>query len=322
MNKIIKFTILLTSFFVVAMCIYNMFINFTQNGVTSIQELKQKSDYCLLVSTFTTKTTGMCGNTDQSITWPPNVTTIKKNGKYYIEVFIHSRGEQPIKDHIITIIQENKAYIKAERQYLLFLKKNETEDNCYYIVDEPNGIIEITKTKLKPINKKMKKIIKTEIGKNYDDYADWFMENYDDIRNYEFPLSITDIGERSNFCITASAINNKDAKTKKIGNLYYTTVKVMQKSSDNIPDYITVVQKNEPYIKKDYRYILFLKSSETDENYYITDEQNGVIIIENGEKQTLKALNKDLQECVEKEIGTDYQEFCIWLERTYGVHIS
>lgn len=278
----------------------------------TIQQLQNEADYCILASTITG---GICGNAEDSFPLP-NTQTTEKNGKHYIEVSVIEKGKQSI-NPVITIIQKNKAYIKTEKQYILFLKKSETEANCYYIVDEPSGIIELSKGKLKPINKKMKKMIKTEIGKSYDDYADWFMENYDDIRKYEFPLSITDIAERSDFCVTASTTDNNLRGTKKIGKLYYTRVKVLQKSSGAIPDYITIVQKSRKYITKNNMYILFLKSDDTGKNFYVTDEQNGVILIEKDKKQNLKALNNELQEITEKEIGTDYVDFCDWFQKFY-----
>ena len=172
MNKTKKFVLIMVC--LVVLCACSFLLWFFSFEATTIQELEEKSDVCVEVSTRTEKTKVILVEdmTDPIWdNWPPNVKTIKKNGDYYIEVSLDIRNHREINEYNITIIQDKKAYLEEEKDYLFFLKKSNTEENCYTIVDEPSGIIEIDKYEvLRPFNPRLKKEITEKIGDRGDIY--------------------------------------------------------------------------------------------------------------------------------------------------------
>lgn len=137
----------------------------------TIEQLLNNCEYCVVVSTHTIES-APAGYPSKNATYP-NVTVTEKNGNFYIQGDIWLSGSG--NSGIITIEQHEKSYIKKNNQYLLFLKKSTTSDGVYQIIDEPNGIIEITDNgDLKPINPHMSRNINTEIGTTHNDFLEWF----------------------------------------------------------------------------------------------------------------------------------------------------
>ena len=171
-RKCIIISISAIAIFGVAMTCIKTYFNKTYIEPTSIEALLEKSDLCAFIDTTTLETARPIDTYHPN--WPKGAETTEKDGKYYVDVFVSSSDNSKIKHGtVLTISQQQKAYIQPEKTYLVFLKRSETDANCCYIVDEPNGVIEVS-PKLKPINPKMKDAVKKTFGASV---YEWFNEN-------------------------------------------------------------------------------------------------------------------------------------------------
>lgn len=128
-------------------------------------------------------------------------------------------------------------------------------------------------------------------------------------------LTINYIIEQSEYCVVVSTISAQNKETAHKDSFYYTQVNILWGGTDELPEYITIVQENSNYIKKDSIYILFLnKDSINEDNFFTTYGKSGVIQVNGND---IKCLDKSLQRSADKIFGTNLDEFNAWMKSEY-----
>lgn len=129
----------------------------------SLQELRNSSELCVYIAT-------------DEIYKPQ-----RKETKVYTEVETVPISEWQL-EHLednITIIEDDISYIEPDRVYIVFLSKAENDDE-YYLSGGKSGIFTLDYGKVKPLDYKMKKEVKTQWDNKYENFEVWFSENYED----------------------------------------------------------------------------------------------------------------------------------------------
>ena len=129
----------------------------------TLEELKENSDVCIYIST-----TQIYENKNQE-------------GQEYTIVNVIPVTEWQIKYFTgdITIIEHGKSHIEPDKVYIAFLSKSENDDE-YYLNYGKSGIFTLDYGKVKPLDYKMKKEVKTQWDNKYENFEVWFSENYED----------------------------------------------------------------------------------------------------------------------------------------------
>ena len=105
----------------------------TQAQQLTINDIIQQSDGCIIVSTIGFKER----MTQEENTYYTQVILKQNNLKKPPE------GDPP---GLITIIQEGENYIKQEEQYIIFVKRSETNENHFYVTGGKSGVIKLKDT--------------------------------------------------------------------------------------------------------------------------------------------------------------------------------
>ena len=137
---ILSFSILLSSICVVSAL--------TKETI-KVSELKAKSDYVILASTYKTRCT--FGKEPEEI---KHIKSYEKDGKYYTEVYVDCPLNESIGE-VITIVNDEN-FFEEDGSFVLFINKVENEENIYTTVNGKTGIIRFEKGKAKPLNKSVK----------------------------------------------------------------------------------------------------------------------------------------------------------------------
>lgn len=112
-----------------------------------------------------------------------------------------------------------------------------------------------------------------------------------------------------------SETTREDLETRREGNVYYTDVEVLWGDTEELPEYITIVQEKSNYIKEDNIYAVFInESSENENHFYVTEGKSGAIYVKGNE---FTCLDKSLQKNAEEIFGTTYDDFEEWLFAEY-----
>lgn len=144
----------------------------TQAQQLTINDIIQQSDGCIIVSTIGYK---------ERMTQEENT--------YYTQVILkqNNLNKPPEGDPpgLITIIQEGENYIKQEEQYIIFVKRSETNENHFYVTGGKSGVIKLKdtynvdsdvtesnlKVEYKCLDKNMQDEIETLWGEHFDIYS-------------------------------------------------------------------------------------------------------------------------------------------------------
>jgi hypothetical protein len=152
--------------------------------VLTLETLKNTSAYCCYISSEAYYETKNDGNKIYTTVY---FTTFNlwhnENMEGEIIDAKHVKGlidyHPGMTEKIITIIENDKSYIKPNSKYVVFLNKAE-EENCYYLSHGKSSLfISLTDTGyIVPLDYKLNKEVKEQWENRLSEYLAWFEENY------------------------------------------------------------------------------------------------------------------------------------------------
>lgn len=125
----------------------------------SINELKEASDVCVCISTFS------------------RYEQEEKDGFVYktVDVLHFEQWQIDALGKKITIIEKDTQYIEKENGYIVFLNKT-NEDGVYELSYGKSGVI--VGNELTPLDRRLKKDVEECFGGNIRGFEEWFKANY------------------------------------------------------------------------------------------------------------------------------------------------
>lgn len=131
----------------------------------TIEEIIEKSDRCVVVSTITP---------DQ------NIKTTRVGNFYHTQVYVLCGDLEGLpSSRYITIIQENSNYLKMEKIYAVFINESSENENHFYVTEGKSGAIYIKdKNEFTCLDKSLQKNAEEIFGTTYDDFEEWLFDEY------------------------------------------------------------------------------------------------------------------------------------------------